>query len=97
MAVGKLTKKNPFAQPLMIANVQSGPSDALTGQIASMLKALMKAARTKALMAPMRSHIQPPKRRPMAVAAPNPATSPAPVEAERPIELAKSGYKWKSQ
>jgi len=92
-AVGSATKKLPFAHPLMMAKARSGGSDELTGQIASIDTLLIRAARAKELKAPMRSHIQPPKRRPTAVDAPKPATRPAPVEAERPIDLENTGKK----
>ena len=42
-AVGNVTKKLPFAQPLTIANTKSGGSDELTGHIAIILTLLMSA------------------------------------------------------
>jgi hypothetical protein len=92
-AVGKATKKLPLAQPLIMAKTKSGGKDELTGQMASIDTLLTKAAKANALKAPIRSQIQPPANRPTAVDAPNPATSPAPVEAERPMDLAKTGRK----
>jgi hypothetical protein len=92
-AVGRPTKKLPFAQPLTMAKTKRGGSDVLTGHIASMLKQLIKQVISIVFKAPIRSHVQPPKTRPTAVAAPKPPTKPAPVDADSPIELAKSGRK----
>lgn len=65
----------------------------LTGQMASMLTELTKQVIIKVLKLPILSQVNPPRIRPTAVAAPNPPTKPAPVDADRPIELANSGKK----
>src|SRR5687767_11487396 len=79
-AVGRVTKKLPFAQPLIRAKMNSGGSDSLTGQMANMLRLLMRVVIARALTAPTRSQNHPPNNLPIAVAAPNPATRPAPTE-----------------
>src|SRR6188768_2429342 len=88
-AVGRATKKLPFAQPLMMAKINSGGRDELTGHIANMLRLLTRFVITSALKAPTRSQNHPPVSLPTAVAAPNPATSPAPIPGDSPRELAK--------
>ncbi|KAJ4399985.1 hypothetical protein N0V91_009058 [Didymella pomorum] len=92
-AVGRPTKKLPLAHPLTRANTNSGGKDVLTGHIASILIELTRQVIIMVLKAPILSQVHPPKIRPTAVAAPNPPTSPAPVDAGKPIELANSGKK----
>ena len=75
------------------AKIKRGGNDVLTGQMASMLTELTKQVIIKVLKLPILSQVNPPRIRPTAVAAPNPPTKPAPVDADRPIELANSGKK----
>lgn len=92
-AVGRPTKKLPFAHPLTRAKINNGGKDVLTGHIASILTEFTKQVMIMVLKAPILSHVQPPRIRPTAVAAPKPPTKAAPIEGESPIELAKSGKK----
>ena len=65
IAVGIATKKDPFPHPFNTANRISGPTELLTGQIASMLIALMAVVRTRVLRGPNLSHAKPERSRPM--------------------------------
>jgi hypothetical protein len=92
-AVGRPTKKLPFAHPFTVAKTKRGDNDVLTGRIASMIRQLIIQVISIMLKALVRSHVHPPKMRPTVVAAPKPLTKPAPVGDDNPTELAKSGKK----
>jgi hypothetical protein len=86
--VGIVEKKPPFAAPLITTKSTSGVRDVETGQMASTLTALRRRARKRTFTGPMRSLANPHPNRPSAEEKLKPATSPAPVLAERPTEEA---------
>ncbi|KAK5936617.1 hypothetical protein PMZ80_011145 [Knufia obscura] len=93
MAVGIATKNDPFPAPLIAAKITRGAKVLLTGHIASMLMALANIVIASVFRAPILSHATPDNIRPIVVESPKPATRPAPVLGENPIELENSGMK----
>lgn len=85
--VGIVLKNPPFAIPFITTNAISGPNVLDTGQMTSILMALMSNAMKRVLTGPMKSDKNPHARRPTAEEKLNPATRPAPVEGERPSEV----------
>lgn len=85
--VGMVLKNPPLAIPFTITKAINGPKESDTGQIAKILKALASKEIKSVLTGPIESHINPQQRRPTADEKLNPATRPAPAEADRPSEL----------
>ena len=93
IAVGIVTKKAPFAIPFSAAKITKGPIEYDTGHIDSILTAFTAIVNRSILVGPNLSQAKPAPNRPTAVQALKPATIPAPVEAESPMERAKRGRK----
>lgn len=85
--VGIVEKKPPFETPLIMTKATMGPSDVETGQMARILTADRNRETKSTLSAPNASQKAPQQIRPMAEEKLNPATRPAPVEEERPMDL----------
>jgi hypothetical protein len=84
--VGIVEKKPPFDMPFTRTKTIIGPSVVETGQITSILRAVSVKEMSSVLREPILSHSMPELIRPTAEAKLNPATRPAPVVDERPID-----------
>jgi hypothetical protein len=86
-------KNPPLAAPLIITNTINGPSEFDTGHKTSILNALMIRDSKRVFTGPMKSDRSPQHNRPTADEKLNPATRPAPADAESPREAAYNGRK----
>ena len=91
--VGIVEKKPPFEMPFKITKAIKGPKLVEAGHKASMLSPVIMSDISKVLRAPSLSHNMPQPIRPTADEKLNPATSPAPVPDDKPIDFAYSGMK----
>ncbi|KAF6797516.1 hypothetical protein CSOJ01_12964 [Colletotrichum sojae] len=85
--VGIVEKKPPLETPFTMTKTTIGPRLVDAGQMASMLTADRSMDTRSTLSAPRASHSTPQQIRPTAEEKLNPATSPAPVEEESPMDL----------
>ena len=77
--VGMVAKKPPFAAPLTITKVMSGPNEVEAGQRTNILTAEVINARNSEFKGPIKSQSNPEKSRPTAEEKLKPATRPAPA------------------
>jgi hypothetical protein len=85
--VGIVEKKPPFDMPFMMTKTTIGASVVEIGHRASMLNAVRESDMKSTFSAPNLSQRIPQQMRPTAEAKLNPATRPAPVLDERPMDL----------
>lgn len=91
--VGMVAKNPPFAMPLMITKMISGPREIETGQRTSMLNAVSKREMNSVFRGPSLSLLKPQRSRPTADEKLKAATRPAPALELRRRELAYRGKK----
>ena len=91
--VGMVEKKAPLAAPLMTTKTMRGASVVEVGQIASIVTAVRTSEIKTVLSEPSLSLVTPERIRPKAEARLKPATNPAPMPDEKPMDSAYSGIK----
>lgn len=85
--VGMVEKNPPLATPLMTTKIVRDAREVDVGQITSIVKAFSERQRNSVLSAPILSQNSPHSTLPTADEKLNPASSPAPVEEDSPMDV----------